>query len=278
MSQQIKLLLSNLTTEDVSNYYDLIGKVIKEDFSELSSKYSTIKVLMFRLENIAPETVKKEIEDFLGGKVLNLSDNQPITIRFTAYPPKACLEINLSTFEKFEEWKQRLAIRHECAHMLFYQQSKTLMSLLTKYGEEKIKAFIKFYDEYEVHALMIKKWVDDWLKEPVGATDSMPDPAIIAFQIRKSQGKRESMFFEIQNMVHLITLLKLYEMVPNEKKNIIKDKKSNAKKYLRVFANALTVDSKKFTEPTNWFDKQDLLTLEAYFQKIEKLLTLVDSP
>jgi len=167
LSQEIHLILSNLTTEDVSTYYVLIGKIINEDFSVLSSKISTIKLLIFRFENIVLENVKKEIEEFLGGKVVNVSDNRPITIRFTANPPKACLEINLSTFEKLEDWEQRLAIRHECAHMLLYQQSKTLVSLLAKYGEEKIKGFIRFYDEYEVHALIIERWMDDWLKNPL---------------------------------------------------------------------------------------------------------------
>jgi len=86
------------------------------------------------------------------------------------------------------------------------------------------------------------------------------------------------MLFEIQNIVHLITLLKLYESIPDEKKNSIRVKKLNAKKYLRSLYSALCVDYKKFPQPTDWFSKQDLSSLEAYFQKIEKLLTIIDNP
>ena len=48
-----------------------------------------------------------------------------------------------------------------------------------------------------------------------------------------------------------------------------------AKKYLKSFAGALKVDSKSFPEPYHWFNDDDYLTQELYYQKIEKLLDLL---
>ena len=84
------------------------------------------------------------------------------------------------------------------------------------------------------------------------------------------------MFFCIQNIVHLSTLLKLYEQIADEKKDQVRSKKQLAKKYLKSFKGALKVDSKSFPEPHLWFDKDDFLTQETYYQKIERLLDLLE--
>ena len=272
----MELSLTNLTTEDISKYFILVSKIIDKDFPDLKNKYTFIKIIVFRSDRTSSDELEKVVNDFLG-KCISLT-GQFFPIRTTANPPKACFEINISIFEKYENWKQAFEIKHECAHLLFKtDQPKTLNHLISKYGVEKITHFVRFQHEYVVHFFMIKKWQEDWLKEPVGFNESMPNPSIAALGVRKSSGRKEAMFFCIQNIVHLMTLLKLYDIIPNDNKRLVIKKKLTAKKYLQSFSNALNVDSKNFPEPRNWFDAADFSTEEIHFQKIEKLLTILDN-
>jgi hypothetical protein len=270
------LVLTNLTTENGSKYSALVKDIIDKDFRELNGKYSSFKVITFRAELTSIEVVNKEVSDFMGEKAISLT-GEDFAIRNTANPPKACLEINISMFEKFQDWKQRFAIRHELAHLSFNSKlSETLNRLISKYGLDKIRAFVRFQHEYIVHRLMIKRWEEDWLKEPVGFNESMPNPALAALNIRKTRGRREAMLFCIQNITHLLTLLKLYNIVSNHNRQVSKAKKIRLKKYRLSFYNALNVDSKNFPDPVDWFNEEDFCSEELYFQKIEELLLILD--
>ncbi len=271
----MEISLSNLTNEGVSKYQALVIKIIGQDFPELESKYETVKVVLFRPDSSPLERVKKEVEDFMGGTCVTLSD--AFSLKTTAKPPKACVQINLTVFDEYPSWKQAFALRHECGHMLLKgEEPKTLTQLISKYGIDKVKNFVRYIDEFEVHNLVITKWENDWLKESVGFGESMPVPSLLALDIRKAKGKEEAMLFCINNIVHLLTLLKLYDNISNNNKGLVKTKKQSAKRYLKSFSYALNVDSKNFPEPRYWFKEGEFFSQELYFQKIEKLLGILE--
>lgn len=265
----------NLTETDVSGFRTLIEKISEEDFPQLNQKYNEMKVVFYNNVTKLNGIVEKEVSDFIGGTPVSLRKDSS-GLRTTSAPPKAFLSVELKTFEAFPIWKKSLSLRHEFAHMLNKENPKTLSTLLAKYGVSKIGDFVRFENEFGVHLLMIQKWQDDWLKEPIGFKDSMPNPANTALAIRKTKGKKEAMLFCIKYIVHLSTFLKLYDKIADEKKGQVRAKKLRAKKYLQSFAGALRVDSKSFPEPYRWFDDDDFLTQEAYYQKIEKLLDLLE--
>ena len=270
------LILTNLTTEDCSKYLALANDIINNDYRELNDKYASIKVITFRTELTSIKAVDKEVANFLGEKTVSLT-GKAFPIRSTANPPKACLEINVSDFEKFQDWKQRFAIRHELAHLLFNSKPpETLERLISKYGIDKIRPFVRFQHEYIVHRLMIQRWEEDWIKEPIGFNETMPNPALVASNIRKAKGQKEAMLFCIQNIVHLLTILELYKIVSKRNKHLLKKKKAVLKKYRLLFINALNVDSKNFPNLKDWFSEEDFCSEENYFQRIEKLLSIRD--
>jgi len=271
------LFLRDLTSKDCSKYMALVKDIIFRDFRELNCKYSSITVITFRAELTSIGIVDKEVSDFMGEKVVSLT-GKDFEIRNTAKPPKACLEINVSRFEKFQDWKQQFAVRHELAHLSFSgKSSKTLERLILKYGIDKIRPFVRFQHEYVAHRLMIERWEEDWLKEPVGFNESMPDPALAAFNIRKTRGQKEAMFFCVQNIVHLLTLLELYNIVSDHNRQLLKARKTRSKKYKLSFSNALNTASRKLPDPKDWFSVEDFCSEELYFQRVEKLLSIVDN-
>ena len=175
----------NLTDSDVSRLIELIKKVSEEDFPELKHNYATIKVVFFRADNMLGDKLEKEVNDFIGGWLISL--NEASALRTTSAPPKACLQIELRTFEIFPSWKQSFSLRHEFAHMIKKEASKTLSNLISEYGVDTMRSFVRYENEFGVHLLMIEKWQDDWLKEPVGFNDSLPNPALVALSIRKTK-------------------------------------------------------------------------------------------
>jgi hypothetical protein len=266
---------TNLTDSDVSRLIEVTKKVSEEDFPELKHKYAIIEVVFFRADNMLGDKLEKEVNDFIGGSVISL--NETSALRTTSAPPKACLQIELSTFETYPSWKQSFSLRHEFAHMIKKEESKALSNLISEYGVDKMRSFVRYENEFGVHLLMIEKWQDDWLKEPVGFNDSLPNPALATLSIRKTKGKKEAMLFCVQNIVHLLTLIKLYDNVSDDKKGQVRVKKRMAKQYLQSFNGALKVDSKNFPESHCWFDKDDFLTQTLYYQKIGKLLALMEN-
>jgi hypothetical protein len=164
----------------------------------------------------------------MGGTPITL--NKGSGLRTVSAPPKACLQIELTTFKGFPNWKQSFSLRHEFGHMLYKEYPKTLNDLIKNFGVDTIKDFGRYEDEFLVHLLMVQKWEDDWLKEPVGFNDSMLNPALIALNIRKRDGKKQSMLFCIKNIVHLFTLLEIYANITTEKKSQIEHKKKSARK------------------------------------------------
>ena len=273
----MELSLMNLTNEDVTKYLDYINKIMNESFPELNQKYNAIRLIVFRSNGTENDQSEKAVKDFIGGSWVSLT-GKIFPIRSTANPPKACLEINLSSFELYEDWKQAFAIRHECLHLLIKTETSiTLKLLMAKYEVEKIKDYVRFQHEYVVHYNMIKKWPKDWLKEPLGISPSNPNPAITAYNVRITNGRKAAMLFSIEKIVHILTILKLYESIPDELKQLLRSKKTTAKKCLQSFTNALRIDSKSFPQPSNWFEAEDFLNEEKYFQKIEKLLALTDN-
>lgn len=272
----LEVTLRSLIKGDDSSVFQRVSEVIKRDFPKLSNIYSEILVIVADKDAIASGSDQKVLQDFLETKEIVFLGNC-FNSRACSIPPKACIEINNATFKKLEEWQKDFNIRHECMHLLLrVWQPSPQRNLLTKYGIDYVKNFVRFQHEYVVHLNMIKRWPQDWLRDPVGYIDNLPDPSIECRDVRKTEGKKAAMHFEVQNMVHLLSLLEVYKNVPNESKHIVEKIKSTAERYLKSFNGELLADSKRFPDYNLWFISEDFKSESKFFLKVKKLLTIID--
>jgi hypothetical protein len=273
----LEITVANLTTGSIASYSEMTEKIITDDFPELNDKYEEIRLIVASKDTVENGSLDKAVKDFFGEDIINLAKSN-FELRSTESPPKASIEFNADLFENFENWKKTFSIRHECCHLLFHEEtSRTLEELIEKYGINYLKDIIHCQHEHPVHLHMIQKWASDWLKEPLGYDGSLLNPAIAVYEYRKNLGKKAAMQFAIQNSVRIMSVLELYENIPIQHRYLINHKKLAARKYLQSFYGALRVDSTSFPEPRTWLTAKDFLSEEVFFQKIQKLLTLIDS-
>ena len=216
LSLMLVITLRSFIGQDAHEVFQRVSEIIKHDFPQLLNIYNEIMIMVAGKDAVEDGSVQRAIDDFFGRKTITYWGNT-FYLRSCSIPPLGCLAINTSIFMKFDDfWQKDFSVRHECFHLLLREkQSNALTKLLEKYELDYLKHFVRFQHEYLVHLNMIRRWPQDSLKEPVGYVDNLPDPAFECSEERKKWGKKAAMEFEVQNMVHLLSLLDRYGNIPD---------------------------------------------------------------
>jgi hypothetical protein len=274
----VRIAVTNLQKSDVKPYVSLVECIVIKEFAELDKMFGELRILIGSTDDIRSGSFKKEEKEFLGNTELVSLTKEIFIARNWANPPKALLEFNLSTFSSYEPWKQKLAIRHECCHLLNFEENPSIfMEFLKKYSQEYLNPLVKFKNEYCAHLCVIKRCPEDWLIEPLGFPKRMQSPSVLYNKTRRDEGRKAALQFCIQNIIHILSVLFLYDGLPKHLKPKVKKKKKTACNYLNDFFRAMKKDlSASFPSPEEWLTPEDFLHSEAYFEKIQKILTLVE--
>jgi hypothetical protein len=117
-----------------------------------------------------------------------------------------------------------------------------------------------------------------WLKEPIGWSEKTESPSIFYNTKKKTEGQKAAIYWGIPNIVHVLSVLYLYEHIPKSLEYRITKKKDIAEKFLNAFFVEVQKDtSVDLPTPRNWLTPQGFLSEEKYFQKIQSLLNLIET-
>ena len=267
--------LTNLQSQDVEAHYNMVRGVIETEFPELNEMYDEILIIIGNERDIQNRRFEEVVTKFFGERPVSLT-SQCFPVKMTPHPPKGCIEINLSIFETYAEWKQKFSIRHECCHLLNYEETPTILDeLRQRYPMDYLKAFIRYQHEFLAHSCCIQRYPEDWLREPLGFNEAMPSPRVAYREIRERSGRCAAIYFAVQNMVHLLSLLCLYDNVPSNFRPQITRKREIAEGFLKSFFQELQNDAHSFPPPNGWIGCNEFLKVEGYLRKVQALLSLV---
>jgi len=274
----MRITITNLQKSDVKPYVSLVECIVTKEFAELNKLFGELRILIGNTDDIRNSLFKKGEKEFLGNTELVSLTKEIFVIRNWANPPKALLELNLSIFPSYEPWKQKLAIRHECCHLLNFEENPSIfMELLKKYSHEYLNPLVRSKNEYYAHLCVIKRWPKDWLIEPLGFPKGKQSPSVLYNKTKRNEGKKAALQLCIQNIIHILSVLFLYDGLPKHLKPKVKKKKKAACNYLKDFFRAMKEDlSVSFPSPEEWLTPDDFLHGEVYFEKIQKILMLVE--
>lgn len=275
----MKVAVTNFQKRDVEPYAKLVEDIVTQEFSELSHLFEELRILIGNTDDIRAGLFRKHVEEFLTDTELVSLTKDVFPIRNWAKPPKALIEINLSIFETYEQWKQKLAIRHECCHLLHFEETPAIFfELLKAYPQNYLNPFVRFRNEYCAHLCVTQRYVDDWVLEPPGFPKTMKSPSVLYNITKAKEGTKAAVQLSIANIVHILSVLYLYESLPANLKSKVKKKKKVATGRLADFFKAMRKDLPiDFPTPEKWLAPKDFLSDEAYFEKVHKILALVFS-
>jgi hypothetical protein len=273
----MKVTVTNFQQRDVEPYVKLVEDIVAQEFSELNHLFDELRILIGNADDIRNGLFWKQAKEFLGNTELVSLTKDVFVIRNWANPPKALIEINLSTFETYEQWKQKLAIRHECCHLLHYEKSPAIFNELLKgYSQNYLNDFVRYMNEYCAHLCVIQRYPNDWMIEPLGFRKTKQSPSVFYNITKAKEGTKAALHSSIKNIVYILSVLYLYESLPPNLKSKVKKKKKVAKKYLADFFKTMKKDLPiDFPPPENWLTPEDFLSSGVYFEKVQKLFALV---
>jgi hypothetical protein len=93
---------------------------------------------------------------------------------------------------------------------------------------------------------------------------------------KANKGTKAAFQVSIQNIIHLLSILYLYESLPTGLKSKVKKKKKVATVHLAKFLQAMKTDLRiVLPVPEKWLAPEDFLSSKAYIEKVQKILALV---
>lgn len=273
-----KVTLTNLQKKDVTTYFELAKDVIAREFSELDQLFEEIRVIIGNTDDVRKGLFRREEEKFLDTNELFNITSEIFALENWAKPPKACVEINLSIFETFEPWLQKMGVRHECCHLVHFEDADSIYKeYLKSYSPDCINLFFHYKFEYCAHLCIIRRHPEDWLRKPIRFSKTMQSPSVLYNIKTKNEGKKIALQVCLQNIVHILTILYLYEQVPSSLKPRLKKYRKIALMRLEDFSRIIRRELPGgFPLPREWLSKDDFLSKETYFQKIQKMLARID--
>lgn len=277
----MKISIINLSDKKINSYAPLIKEAIR-DFPELSNLYEEIKVFISNEDKIKEGVVSRKEKDFLGVLEPTVSlIEEMYSISSSGLAPKGCIKINLDRFRLFPKWKRRFSVRHECCHLLKTPSisSRTLDRLLQRYPLVYLRNIIKYRREYVAHICMLKRYPEDWLREPLRIPENIESPRRFYRRLRKLKGLKAVVEAAISNSINLLRLIYLYEYVIENVKATPKLKQDlqRYKMYLRSWWLQVEKDThNKLPKIHEWITQEDFKNEERFFQQVYGLLKLLE--
>jgi len=248
------------------------------EFEGLSSIYSKITVLAASEDAIKKGFFEHQEKRIFGEPIIPLT-GQTQSLSSSGSPPEGCIKVNLDRFDSFPHWKQMLAIRHECCHLLRASlSSRTLGRLLKVYSFEYLRDIIRYRREFVAHICILKQYPSDWLREPVRIPKTIGSPRTFYRKIKKENGVRAAVEVAISNSIKILSLIYIYEVlaenivVPAE---LTKDLQ-RYKSYLGSWWYQVSKDTdSRIPVVSDVIRVEDFEDEEIFFQKVEGLLNQV---
>lgn len=280
-----KISKINLTQrEEVEPYISLAKKILFE-FKELSKMYDEIAIIAAYKQHCEDESINGIIAKFLG-----LSNQDIIYTRDGDKPAhcaiigtKACIVIVVDLFEVFPQWKQAFVVRHECCHLLHGPSySPTLESLCKKYAQDWLASLVAYRSDYQADLCVIKRYLDDWLRDPVGIPKGTMSPRSFYRRERKMRGVRNAILIGISNSVRVLQIIYLQQYlltIPQLPSQLKEHHKQNLKRYegyLDSWWRCLQKDVDcRLPSPREWLRREHFENEEIFFKRISQLLATI---
>jgi len=269
--------------KDVTVYFSLTKRILAE-FLELPEMYEEIAIFVGNKRNYQNGSANVAISKFLG-----LSEGDRIHTEGIHLPAhclskgkKGCVQIVMDVFETLPLWKQAFAVRHEFCHLLHpLSHSPTLDLLSKKYSREWLANLGGYRWEYQVHLCVIKRYLDDWLREPLGISKDIMSPRSLYRRERKMKGAEHAISIAIANSVNILRIIYLNEylltitQVSNQLKEQFKQNLKRYEGYLDSWWRCLQKDVKsKLPMPRELLSPNHFEDEEAFFRQISHLLAI----
>jgi hypothetical protein len=266
--------------EDIKSYVTLAKSIIDE-FSELSSKYQNLALVLVKRDKIQKGIVVEKLKEFFCLEKLDIVSTEKIASS-GSIGNKGYLLLVLDEFGLLPEWEQKFALRHECGHLLLHSSipSHTVREML------EIGCPIGFVSkmrnalhDYQVHRLMIVKYPTDWFKKPVRISENASSPRKFFRTQKKKFGLKQALFDAIWNSFNLIRLIYLDEFIISKFKNkeTFTVDLQRYERQLSSFWKCIQKETeKKVPAPKEWIKSDDLQEEEQFFKRVKYLLTLFD--
>lgn len=272
----------NLTQREEAKLYVSLVKKILLEFQELPKMYEEIAILVAYKQQYQNGNVNIAVSKFLGvsrDAIHTKMDDKPA--HCTSMGEKGCIQIVIDVFETCPPWKQAFVIRHEICHLLHRPSySATLELLCNKYSRDWLANLVGYRRDYQVHQCMIKRYLDDWLREPLGISKGAISPRSFYRRQRKMKGSRHAIFIGISNSVNVLRIIYLHEyllkvpQVPNQLKKNFEQNLKRYNGYLDSWWRCLQKDiESKLPTPRELLKRNHFEDEETFFSQISQLLT-----
>lgn len=208
----MEIIETDFTEGKEKDIFQVIKEIILEDFPELEEQYDIILLIIAYREAFQNNKINREIERFTGKSIMSNPD--PIKpAHSTATGKKGVIDVNVNEFNRRPKWNQKFIVRHECCHLLNQQvSSPTLRRLVRTYPRSMLQDLLSYRRHLRVHQMMIKRWLDDWLKKPVRLPDKPGSPPYI-YRDRKKNDARDAIYYAVTRVAQVIYLSYLNEFL-----------------------------------------------------------------
>lgn len=278
----MKIFETNLTQrEEVKLYVSLAKKIIFE-FAELPKIYEETAIIAALKQHYENGSVNRTVAKFLGlskeNRVYTRRDDKPA--HSISRETKGCIQIVVDFFEVLPPWKQAFVVRHECCHLLHRPSySPTLELLSKKYARGWLANLVAYRRDYRVHLCMIKRYLDDWLREPLGISKVVMSPRSFYRRERKMKGVQHAILIGISNSVNVLRIIYLYEylltipQLPNQLKEQFERNVKRYKGYLASWWRCLQKEiDRRSPSLRGWLSREHFEDEEIFFDRISQLL------
>lgn len=270
MIMQIKIIKLRQVPDNIVN---AIKNLVKKEEPTLSESYTEITIIFGTNKDIQKGRFQSKVKELLGQEPISLT-KLTFEVSNVASPPKGIIEINLSKYTQFPNWKKKLSILHAVGHL---KSSKNVANVFEKlrnyFSFETAKNLVRYQRQYFAHFCVIQNYPEQWLRSPVGFKKNTLSPKTFYLNQKKKYGKQNAVIDAFCNIVHLLSLLDLYKNIPDNLQKKLGNRKENAERFLDDFFSLIQIDTKTVLQhPKKWFEFQDFLYGDKYSNKIIDLL------
>jgi hypothetical protein len=276
----------DLTQQDKNKaYFSLVKKILSE-FPRLPEMYEEIAILVAYTQHYQNGRANAAISEFLGlsgqDKIYTKGDGKPA--HCISQGKKGCIQIVVDAFEPLAEWKQAFVVRHEFCHLLQSSSHSSILQLLSKeYPQEWLANLVGYQRDYQVHLCMIERYLQDWLREPLGISKEVMGPRSFYRRVRKTEGVRQAILIGILNSVNVLRIIYLHEhlltklRIPNALREHFEQNLGRYNEYLDSWWRCLQKDIRKtLPAPRELLSRKHFEDEGAFLGQISQLLATAD--
>lgn len=275
------LSVINLDSEKDSKYYVTLVRSILDEFQGLDEKYQNLALILAKRDSVQDRTVIEKLRQFFSVKRLNIVSMEKVASS-GSIGNKGYLCIVLDEFSLLPEWEQQFALKHECGHLLLHSSvpSNTVRKLL------EIGCPIGFVSkmrnaqhDYQVHNLMLEKYPNGWFKKPVRISENAGSPRTFFRSQKKKLGLKQALFDAIWNSFNLIRLIYLDQFIISNFENTAPftiDLQRYEAQLASFWKCVQKETNRQLPSPKDWIKINDLKDEEAFFKRVQYLLSLIE--